>query len=194
MKHLYWLALAAAALLCAQAPALAGPIPGFPAIGSAAGPDPLITVNLDGSISITGTGNGPFDGIEDTYVGVVNNSTGFVLKSLHLTGGNIFGFDGDGTVLPYLNDYVGTGVGATNGVPITFAINNANDGTVIFNGKVGLLPGERAYFGLEEAPGAISGATGNITTVPEPASLALVGMSAVALAGWSWRKRKQTAA
>ena len=46
----------------------------FPAIGSDTQPGFIITLGTGGSSTVTKTGQGPYDGIEDTYIGVVNNS------------------------------------------------------------------------------------------------------------------------
>jgi len=69
-------------------------------LGSATGCGVLITVNADGTVSVTAEGNGnPYDGVEDTLVGIQNNSDATV-TSITLTGSNnsvgIFAFDGDG--------------------------------------------------------------------------------------------------
>ena len=34
----------------------------------------LLTINPDGSVTVTGSNQGPFDGVEDTLIGVQNNS------------------------------------------------------------------------------------------------------------------------
>jgi hypothetical protein len=66
-----------------------------PAIGADTDCATIITITDQGA-TITQTGQGPFDGVEDTLVGVVNNSskpiTGLGLESFL----DIFGFDGDG--------------------------------------------------------------------------------------------------
>ena len=47
----------------------------FIAFGNDSAPDVVITVGAGGSISVAyGQNNGPYDGVEDTYVGVINNS------------------------------------------------------------------------------------------------------------------------
>src|SRR5215469_3484012 len=95
-----------AGTMLAGAGALGGVTPAAanvcPAVGSDA--DCGIIINITsvsggvGSYTITkGPSFGiPYDGIEDTLVGVVNNSGGTV-TSIHLTSKtDIFGFDGDG--------------------------------------------------------------------------------------------------
>ena len=76
-------------------------------VGSASGCGALITVSaVDGSghatsFTAVATGNGnPYDGLEDTLVGIQNNSganlTSITLSSPDTTDGGIFNFDGDG--------------------------------------------------------------------------------------------------
>jgi hypothetical protein len=105
-------AVAAAVLLWAAAPALAGPFPrpnqAFPGIGAdTLGPEFLIVINPNGSASLLpgpGAAQGEYDGSgvpnsgDDTYWGVVNNS-GQAVSSLKLTSASsnfAFDFEGDG--------------------------------------------------------------------------------------------------
>ena len=66
-----------------------------PAVGADSTCGTVITITRTGA-TVTATGQGPYDGIDDTLVGIVNNSklpvTVLGLKS----GLDIFGFDGDG--------------------------------------------------------------------------------------------------
>src|SRR4051794_24754270 len=65
------------------------------------GPEYLITYNADGSFT-TGlnpaysSNPGPYDGIEDTYFGVINNNAGTLTSIFLSSPTDIFGFDGDG--------------------------------------------------------------------------------------------------
>ena len=70
---------------------------GDDASGRATGCGVVITVNPDGTASVTSPVNGnPYDGADDTLVGIQNNSGGS-FNSITLTGSSpIFGFDGDG--------------------------------------------------------------------------------------------------
>jgi len=157
----------------------------FPSIGNdTLGPDVMITFN--GTTLTTAYnvhGQGPYDGIEDTYVGVTNNSS-TTLLGFSLAGSNIFGFDGDGqsayTHVSYdASGYAGPGT--------SFTITNNNLGFVNFlNG--GLAPGQTAWFTLEETLStsnpitAGGGGGGGITTVPDAgSSFALLSSSVFAL-------------
>jgi hypothetical protein len=108
-------------------------------------PSIILTVNPDGSITVTKTANFsvPYDGTEDTYIGVINPAgSGVVLNTLTLTGGSgaqIFGFDGDGiqgtpfttptsyTLPPGAFNYYDSTIYPTFGPPGTFG--NPNGGT-----------------------------------------------------------------
>ncbi len=110
----------------------------------------VITVTNTGA-TVTATGQGPFDGIEDTLVGVVNKSR-IPVKSLVLHSTlNIFAFDGDGidTFGAPGNAQDQTGYGGPN----SFFTNISADGT---SGTVNFIVplaanGGTTYFSLEEA-------------------------------------------
>ncbi len=154
-------------LVCGISSARAGVCP---TIGASMGCGVIITRSASGSYSIASTGQGPYDGGDDTLVGVVNNGPN-VLNSLKLSGSNIFGFDGDG-----LNAYPGGGsYGPTGyeGPKTGFTIVDANSGTVHFIG--GLAVGGTAYFGLEQNLTSATGAPPPITAgTPEPETWALM--------------------
>ena len=178
--------LAGLALLFTTVPAWAVTTPGFPAIGLDDGPSILITLNPNGTLSTTTNSNPPFDGVEDAYVGVINNSTNLILNSLNLTGSSIFAFDGDG---------IGTNPNPTSGLPgppggpfgpagyegpgtLFSNIVGVNSGTVNFTR--GLQPGEKRYFSLEGTPNSLALSVTPVI-VPEPASVVLGGLGGVLL-------------
>src|SRR5438067_2060946 len=79
--------------------AVTAPTPPFtqcPAIGWDTSCAVLIVINPDGSVNTyTDATQGPFDGVEDSLIGVQNNSS-FGIKSMDLAGPDTFSFDQDG--------------------------------------------------------------------------------------------------
>jgi hypothetical protein len=140
----------------------------------------IITYNPDGSITTTQTpGIGPFDGIEDTYVGVVNNSGHTIFSTaLHSATLPIAGFDGD------------SGFGGDfdySGPDTSFTVIDSNTLIVNYNrgaNAAGLADGHVARFTLEED---IELSRGGILT-PEPATLAVFG---IGLLGAALIRRRQ---
>jgi hypothetical protein len=129
----------------------------------------------------------PYDGVEDTLIGVLNSS-GVTVNTLALRSTtDIFGFDGDGpcTVSPNPGNcnaaepsgYAGPGV-TFSGITATFTA-----GTVNFTG--GLPDGSSRWFGVEEAvtPSQI------LPGVPEPTSMALLASGLAAFGIYSRRRR-----
>ena len=119
-----------------------------PSIGQAATCDILITINPDGSVSFETDPNvPPYDGSDDTLVGVVNNS-GATVYGVYLAGPGIFGFDGDG-ICTFPG---GPPCGSTGyeGPGTTFTVVDANTGIVNFTN--GLANNATLYFSLEGAP------------------------------------------
>jgi RHS repeat-associated protein len=110
---------------------------------------------------------GPYDGVEDTLIGVVNTS-GRTVTNLSLSSDtDLFGFDGDGLcdVAPHPS---GCPFGPTGyeGPTTTFAniTPDRSGGTILFTG--GLAPAASTYFSLEESLRAVAVFAGG-PTVPE---------------------------
>lgn len=169
-------AAAMAALLMLAGPAGASgpttpPFTECPHIGHDASCRILIVINANGSPTIvTDPSQGPYDGVEDTLIGVLNNS-GQTISSLPISGSGSpapFLFDGDGICDP--NNYnVSFSPGANcsgnsyagqtgyEGPDTHFtSINLAGtSGTVNFNNG-GLAAGASTYFSLEGSVNASS--------------------------------------
>jgi hypothetical protein len=156
------------------------------------GPSLIITANSDGSFTTTaGPSSGPYDGIEDTYFGVVNN-TAAPLTSLFLTaaaGTNEFGFDGDGIVTfnaalaPTGTNLDGTGYG---GPDASFIVLNGDNGTVVFNNGGISANGGTDVFSLENP---ISLNTLVVSSgVPEPSTWAMMILGFLGLGFMARRK------
>ena len=181
-KNRILLVVCATLVLCAAQAMADQCAPALP-VGSATGCGVLITVtSVNGSgdatafnLTVLGNGN-PYDGVEDTLIGI-QNSSGGVLNAIALTGTNgLFGFDGDGPCTFNSSDCFGpTGY---EGPDNTFVVIDSNHGTVDFT--VGLAPGTGSWFALEGTPQQIVG-------TPEPTSLLLLGSG---LLGVAWRRRK----
>ncbi len=168
--------LLVAAGVAASALILTGAANAFPAYGNdTKGPTILITFGAHGSESITqASSQGPYDGSDDTYIGVINNS-GATINSFTVASStaDIFGFDGDGIDTYGAVENVGnpdaTGYGGPNGYFTNITtVGGVESGTVNFLG--GIASGGTDYFSLEEPLTAAS--IGG--TVPEPASWALM--------------------
>jgi hypothetical protein len=121
-----------------------------PAVGNDTGCGIIITVTNQGA-TVSQTGQGPYDGIEDTLVGVVNNSR-LPVSSLRLKSGmRIFGFDGDGIDTYGIagNGNDGTGYGGPNAYFTDISADQAT-GTVKFIVPIA-ANGGTGFFSLEEA-------------------------------------------
>ncbi|HEV3341679.1 MAG TPA: putative Ig domain-containing protein, partial [Pirellulales bacterium] len=138
----------------------------FPAIAADSGPAIILTIGPNGVVTVTSTGQGPYDGSDDTYVGVVNEaSSGVAVQSMQLSGNTtIFGFDADGIGGDGKTGYEGPGTFFTNldgTISQSFAQagQGANAGTVNFDDGLGndLQPGQQTYFALEGVPTSVTG-------------------------------------
>jgi hypothetical protein len=172
---LFSLATTSACLANAQCPAVGadsncGVVLAIQDIGTGKG-----TCSATNCISISNN-QGPYDGSDDTLVGVVNNSS-IPIASLALTSGNpIFGFDGDGLCTyitcswPHPTGYEGPGV--------IFNPTSSTTGTVNFSPPI--AAGATAYFSLENS---LTGATACTSIINNSVHHALVnngtGMTAL---------------
>jgi hypothetical protein len=170
-----------------------------PAIGSNTSCAILVIINPGGSLTILQDNTqGPYDGSDDTLVGVLNNS-GTTVPSITLSSSTLspFGFESDGICI---YTFVGSGYcsgayyktdpGDYAGPANTFSNISASGstGTVVFTG--GLAPGAATYFSLESSLTA-SSLSGGLGGVPAPASLILVMTGlAGALLFHFWRNSK----
>lgn len=157
------------------------------AVASTSTCNQIITIAANGSASIAASNPNPYEGAEDQYIGVINNSS-TPLGSLTLSGpADLFGFENDG-----IDAYgiAGNAQDLSNpggyGGPNAFftAINsNASSGTVNFINAIA-ANGGTGYFSLELAPSqgsfTVTG-TGSGSPTPEPSSLMLLGTGVAGL-------------
>lgn len=147
---LLWVLLSFAASSFAQSP----PFLQCPPIGLSSSCAVLIVINPNGSLRfLTDPSVPPFDGVEDTLVGVQNNS-GATVFGISITGPGIFDFDGDGA---------GSG-GSYEGPNTSFTLKDSNSGIVNFTGN-GLANNQGLWFSLEGAPSQVR-LTSSVTIDP----------------------------
>ncbi|MEQ1948745.1 MAG: hypothetical protein ABL995_16265 [Bryobacteraceae bacterium] len=162
-----------------------------PAIGDNTACAVLIIINPGGSLTVKVDGTqGPFDGSDDTLVGVLNNS-GATVNSITLSGVGtndipIFGFENDG-ICDYMfsgNGYCSTAPTGYEGPTTTFSNISQDEKTGQVNFTGGLANGAATYFSLEDditaqtpiVPPAPSG-----VPVPNSVLLVAVGLGAVGM-------------
>jgi hypothetical protein len=113
----------------------------------------LIVVNPDGSVSVLGDPSvGPYDGADDTLVGVQNNSTSYI-QAITVTGPGtgLSEFDGDGLCSYSVSGCPFGPIGYEGpGVSFTIDPSQPDSAEVDFTGG-GLAPGSSDYFSLEGA-------------------------------------------
>jgi hypothetical protein len=130
----------------------ASPFTECPAVGADSSCGVLIDVTSSGATVFSDPAQGPYDGEDDSLVGVLNQS-GVALNELSLSSSSdIFGFDGDGICAePYKVFNAGCPFGSTayEGPGTSFEPNDQNSGIVKFNPPI--PPGGTSYFSLEEA-------------------------------------------
>jgi hypothetical protein len=171
------------AFFLAQSASASGPTtPPFtecPAVGDDTSCGILIVINDNGAQILTDPSQGPYDGVEDTLIGVLNNTTSTTITNIPVSGtSDVFGFDLDGVCA---NPNPTSGLAGADcsgntqdttgyGGPDSFFTNDSSgtSGTVNFINPLG--PGQSTFFSLE---GAINGSDINIvsaTAVPVAAT------------------------
>ena len=162
----------------------------FPSFGQDTGPYIYITLTSAGAaVTFDNTVNPTYDGADDTYLAVINN-TGSVVNAITLKStDDIFGFDGDGI------DAYGAGSNANDttgyGGPQAYFTNITNvggleTGVVNFIGGIA-ANGGTGYFSLEEALDSATFSTGGGGIIsggaPEPSTWAMMLVGVAGLGG-----------
>ncbi len=173
--------------------------PQCPATGVNTGCQFLITIGPGGSLSVaedpSAPNNGPYDSLEDTLVGVINNSGGPITSFNLNSTVSIFGFDSDGPCTQSPGPTNCSSDASGYGGPGVFfsGINGAGtSGTVGFSPA--LADGASAWFALE---GALS--VSQIIGLPSIAAPALstwakilLGAAFVLLGGIVFSRRRRS--
>jgi len=135
----------------AQAP-VEPPFTECPAVGLDTSCGILLKVTDAGTTVLGDSTQPPYDGIEDTLIGVVNLSSRSLTSIALSSNTDLFGFDGDGlcavTPSPAGCPFGPTGYEGPN-TSFSGITPNASGGVVNFNPPLGF--GETAYFSLEES-------------------------------------------
>ncbi len=136
------------------------------------------------------SGANPYDGTDDSLVGVINNSGATYTGSILLTSSNdIFGFENDGICTFTGASYCSNAPTGYEGPLNTFSNINGS----LTSGDVnisGLGSGSSTYFSLEGSPAAIGSVVVG-SPIPEPSTWVLTGSGILGLFGLlfvRWRR------
>jgi len=148
-----------AAIIATPVLASSPPFSQCSAIGKSAGCGILITLNQGSTTGVVQSdpGVGPYDGREDTLVGVVNNTNATITEIALSSTFDIFGLDGDGICASSITPHPsGCPFGPTKyeGPNTSYTIITKFSGIVHF--PDGLAPGASTYFGLESKLGSVT--------------------------------------
>jgi hypothetical protein len=125
-----------------------------PQVGAAPSCQILLVINADRSITVLGDPNvGPYDGGDDTLVGIQNNSAGYV-DAVTVTGPNsdLSGFDGDGLCTFLTLPACPMGPTGYEGPDTAFTVDASQpDSAEVDFTSGGLAPHGSTYFSLEGA-------------------------------------------
>jgi RHS repeat-associated protein len=121
-----------------------------PAVGSDTSCEFLINPTDSGVSVLRDQNQGPFDGSDDTLVGVLNSSSRTVVSLSLASNQPIFGFDGDG-LCTFSNSPSGCPFGTSGYEGPGTSFSNVNGGQTqgVVSFTNGLAPGATAYFSLE---------------------------------------------
>jgi len=135
------------------APAASPPFTQCPAVGLDTSCGVLLIVTDAGVTVLSDASQPPYDGVEDTLIGIVNQSTSPLSKLSLASNTDLFGFDGDGicTVTPAAPSCPATGPTGYEGPNTSFSNVTANSSGGTVNFPAPLTQGQSTYFALEEA-------------------------------------------
>ena len=138
----------------AVTPAVTGPFTECPAIGAdTTGCGFLISLPQTGSATVTASGQGPYDGHDDTLVGIVNNTDQAISTVTLSSSSDIFGFDGDGICAdPYDGQWTNTcpyGTAGYEGPGTSFSNISGDKKSGTLHLSPALEPGAHTFFSLE---------------------------------------------
>ena len=128
-------------------------------------------VNGSAPVVSSDPNNGPYDGSDDTLVGVVNNSSATIATLTLSATSAIFGFDNDGICSATYGAWTGSSgcpYDSTGyaGPGVSFSGYTSNPDTGQVNFSPALAPGATAYFSLEEAVTTVSSSAPTNTAPP----------------------------
>ncbi len=157
------------AVTAAVGATLTAPFTECPAVGADTSCGLLIDVTDSGTVIFQDPTQGPYDGIEDTLIGVFNGSSKTLGHLSLASNTSIFGFDGDGICSGFYGLLAGCPFGASGyegpGTSFSEISPELNSGVVSFT--EGIPPGGTAYFSLEEPLSASSVVTGGPSTAEQ---------------------------
>ena len=129
-----------------------------PAVGADTSCGVLVVVTDSGASVLSDPSQGPYDSVEDTLIGVVNNSSRTIGALALRSSTDLFGFDGDG-ICTY--GVVACGPTGYEGPNTSFSDVSPDATSGVVNFPAGLAAGASTFFSLEESLSSANVQTGS---------------------------------